>query len=69
MMSATQAVLAGVPRQDSGLAAGLQNTSRQLGGAVGIAILASVAHGVTTAHLAGGEIPQVLNWPGITRHS
>lgn len=32
MMSATQAVLAGVPRQDSGLVAGLQNTSRQLGG-------------------------------------
>lgn len=31
MMSATQAVLAGVPRQDSGLVAGLQNTSRQLG--------------------------------------
>ena len=64
MMSATQAVLAGVPRQDSGLAAGLQNTSRQLGGAVGIAILASVAHGVTTAHLAGGEIPQVAELAG-----
>lgn len=64
MMSATQAVLAGVPRQDSGLAAGLQNTSRQLGGAIGIAILASVAHGVTTTRLAGGEMPQVAELAG-----
>lgn len=64
MMSATQAVLAGVPRQDSGLAAGLQNTSRQLGGAVGIAILASVAHGVTTTHLTAGEMPQVAELAG-----
>ncbi|QNN55750.1 MFS transporter [Diaphorobacter ruginosibacter] len=64
MMSATQAVLAGVPRQDSGLVAGLQNTSRQLGGAIGIAILASVAHGVTMTHLTAGEMLQVAELAG-----
>lgn len=63
MMSATQAVLAGVPRQDSGLVAGLQNTSRQLG-AIGIAILASVAHGVTMTHLTAGEMLQVAELAG-----
>lgn len=62
MMSATQAVLAGVPRQDSGLVAGLQNTSRQL--AIGIAILASVAHGVTMTHLTAGEMLQVAELAG-----
>lgn len=64
MMSATQAVLAGVPRQDSGLVAGLHNTSRQLGGAIGIAILASVAHGVTMTHLTAGEMLQVAELAG-----
>jgi sugar phosphate permease len=64
MMSATQAVLAGVPRKDSGLAAGLQNTARQLGGAVGIAVLGAVAHSVMAAHLATGQLPQAAELAG-----
>ncbi|SEK64906.1 MFS transporter [Paenibacillus sp. OK003] len=44
LMTATHAVLAGIPSQDSGIAAGLQNTARQLGGALGIAVLVTVAH-------------------------
>ena len=64
MMSATQAVLAGVPRKDSGLAAGLQNTARQLGGAVGIAVLGAVAHSVMTAQLAAGQLPQAAELAG-----
>lgn len=44
LMTATHAVLAGIPSQDSGIAAGLQNTARQLGGALGIAVLVTVTH-------------------------
>ncbi|MGW3327391.1 MFS transporter [Streptomyces virginiae] len=39
----------GVPREDSGLAGGLVNTTRQVGGAVGLAALATLA-GSVTAH-------------------
>jgi predicted MFS family arabinose efflux permease len=55
IMTATHAVLAGIPHAESGLAAGLQNTARQLGGAVGIAGLVTLAHTVSIAHSGGGS--------------
>ncbi|MFD3471648.1 MFS transporter [Streptomyces sp. NPDC058682] len=46
----------GVPRQDAGLAGGLVNTTRQVGGAIGLAALATLA-GSVTAHAATGQPP------------
>jgi EmrB/QacA subfamily drug resistance transporter len=55
------AALAGVAKHQAGLATGLLNTSRQFGGAIGIAIASSVATEHTNALLqAGKAMPAAL---------
>jgi EmrB/QacA subfamily drug resistance transporter len=55
------AALGGVPPQEAGLASGLINTSQQIGGALGVAILTTVSTTTTSDHLASGASrPQAL---------
>jgi MFS family permease len=48
------AALAGVKPSEAGLASGLINTSQQVGGALGIAALSSVATSTTTDRITAG---------------
>lgn len=51
----TVAATSGVPNNESGLAAGLINTSQQIGAALGLAVLAVVANTTTLAARSAGQ--------------
>jgi EmrB/QacA subfamily drug resistance transporter len=51
----TLAATAGVPPSESGLASGLLNTSRQKGGAIGLAVLATIAASASRHQVAAGH--------------
>ena len=53
-MPVTIAAVAGVSHDEAGLASGLINTSQQIGGALGIAVLSASANSVTTSAVADG---------------
>ena len=50
----TIAAVAGTKREEAGLASGLINTSQQIGGAVGIAVLSTIATTTTSDEVATG---------------
>ncbi len=73
-VSVTIAATSGVPARESGLASGMINTSQQVGGALGLAILSSIAAAVIASSQTAGVAlreaslygyKQVFFWAGI----
>lgn len=54
-VSGTLAATSGVPKHFSGLASGVLNTSQQVGGAIGLAILSAVAFSAIATDVAAGK--------------
>jgi hypothetical protein len=55
-VSVTIGAVAGISDEDAGLASGLINTSQQVGGALGLAILAAIANAITDHSTAGSGL-------------
>ena len=56
-VSISIAALAGIPENEAGIASGLINTSQQIGGALGIAVLSAVAIANTNDAARAGDAP------------
>ncbi|GAB7185100.1 MFS transporter [Kitasatospora sp. Ki12] len=56
----TALAVEGVPPQDAGLAGGLVNTTRQVGGAIGLAVLTTLAGSVTAGAAGHHSHPEAL---------
>ena len=65
-VSGTLAATSGVPKNFSGLASGILNTSQQVGGAIGLAILSAVAFTTVASKMLDGMLPAEAQVSGFT---
>lgn len=68
-VAAQVAAFIGVPRSVSGLAGGMVETAREIGGALGVAVVASVAVAVAVEQRTGGADPAAALTDGFQRGS
>jgi EmrB/QacA subfamily drug resistance transporter len=57
----TVAATTGIPHHEAGLASGLMNMSRQIGGAVGLAVLVTIASSVTSGQSGPADLDATLH--------
>ena len=62
-VSATIAATSGVPHHEAGLASGMLNTSQQIGGAVGLAVLTGIATTASASYLADSTLTSTAYSP------
>jgi len=70
-VSVTIAATSGVPKHEAGLASGLLNTSQQVGGSIGLAVLTGVAASATTRYITNLHLhanPTAVNIVASTVH-
>jgi len=65
LVPSTIVSMQGVPRQQSGLASGLLNTSRLVGGALGLAVLSTIAASQTRADAGAGALRALTDGFGL----
>lgn len=61
LLPATLSGTAGVPARDAGAAAGVLNSSRQVGGAIGLAVLVNIAATATAHDQSTGSLPALVH--------
>ncbi len=63
MSPATDSIMGSLPKEKAGVGSAVNDTTRQVGGALGVAVLGSLAAGAYRARIAGSHVFAALPWP------